>query len=72
MKKKTKKTYRVRCEVNMDASREATVVVVATKPELACRKAEQELRRQGFFYAWAKDWTELDENGLPVFEKPNK
>lgn len=72
MKKKTKKTYRVCCEVNMDASHSVTVMVVATKPELACKKAEQELRRQGFFFACARDYTEIDENGFPVFEETNK
>ena len=64
MKKKTKKTYRVRCEVNMDASRDATVLVVATKPTLAYKKAEQELKRQGFFCVFVRDCEEVVEDGL--------
>lgn len=61
MKKKTKKTYRVCCEVNMDASHDATVMVVATKPKLACDKAVKELLRQGFFYAWPRSCEEVED-----------
>ena len=46
-----KKCYIVRCQVNMDASREETVLVKATKPHIACQKAVGELIKQGFFHA---------------------
>lgn len=46
-----KKCYIVRCQVNMDASREETVLVKATKPQIAYQKVVDELIKQGFFHA---------------------
>lgn len=48
-----KKTWFVKCEVNMDASHYEVVLVKATKPHLARQKAEAELRNKGFFHARA-------------------
>jgi predicted transcriptional regulator len=43
MTKKKKKSYKVICEVNMDASHMETVIVKATKKELAMKQAERKL-----------------------------
>lgn len=54
-----KKCFMVKCIVNMDASHEETVLVKATKPHLACQKAEAECRNHGFFHAKAFSCVEL-------------
>lgn len=56
---KKKKGFIVKCTVNMDASKEETVIVKATKPHLACQKAEAALRNIGFFHVRAFSCTEL-------------
>lgn len=53
MAESKKKCFMVKCVVNMDASREETVLVKTTKPHLARQKAEAELRNNGFFHAKA-------------------
>lgn len=54
-----KKAWLVKCEVNMDASREETVIVKATKPHLARQIAEAEVRNHGYFHARAYYCKEL-------------
>ena len=54
-----KKCYIVRCQVNMDASREETVLVKATKPHIACSKAVGELIKRGFFHARVNSYEEV-------------
>jgi hypothetical protein len=53
MAEKKKKTYFVKCTVDLDASREQSVIVKATKPHIAIQKAEAELRNNGHFHARA-------------------
>jgi hypothetical protein len=60
MTEKKKKCYIVKCEVNMDASTEETVIVKATKPHLACQKATAELRNNGFFHASVRSCKEME------------
>jgi len=50
MKLIKKKSWNVICEVNMCANREESVLVKATKAELAIKKAENELKSRGFFH----------------------
>lgn len=59
MTNKEKKPYIVKCVVNLDASKEETVIVKTTKPHLACQKAEAELRNNGFFHAKAFSCEEM-------------
>ena len=63
MSEKKKKAYFVTCTVNMDASKEQSVIVKATKPHIAMKKAEAELRNNGFFYARAFYCNEMDGDG---------
>lgn len=56
-----KKTYFVKCIVNMDASHVECILVRATKPHLARSKAESELRNHGFFHAKAFYCNEMEE-----------
>jgi hypothetical protein len=60
MSDKKKKTYIVKCIVNMCANHEETVIVKATKPHLAAQKAEAELRNNGFFHARAYSCEEME------------
>ena len=55
-----KKTYIVKCMVNMCAEHEQTVIVKTTKPHLAAQKAEAELRNNGFFHAKAYSVEEME------------
>ena len=61
MAEKKKKTYIVKCEVDMCANHEETVIVKATKPHIAMQKAEAELRNNGYFHARAFYCTEIGE-----------
>ena len=56
---KKKKAYIVKCNVNMDASREETVIVKTTKPHLAMQIAEAELRNNGYWHAKAFNCKEM-------------
>ena len=60
MSEKKKKTYIVKCTVNMCANHEETVIVKETKPHLAAQKAAAELRNNGFFHARAFSVKEME------------
>ena len=53
--------YLVRCEVNMDINRYATVIVKSTNPYVACQIAEEKLRKSGYFHARAFSCKEMEE-----------
>ena len=59
--KRRKKTYFVKCTVNMCANDERSVIVKATKPHLAMQKAEAECRNNGCFHAKAFYCNEMKE-----------
>ena len=61
MKEKKKKTYFVKCTVDLDASKEQSVIVKATNPHIAMQKAEAECRNVGHFQAKAFYCNEMKE-----------
>jgi hypothetical protein len=60
MSEKKKKTYFVKCTVDMCANEERSVIVKATKPRLAMQKAESECRNNGHFHARAFYCNEME------------
>lgn len=56
---KKKKSYIVKCTVDMCANHEETVIVKTTKPHLAGQKATAELRNAGYFHASVVSCKEL-------------
>lgn len=63
MREKKKKVYFVKCTVDMDASKERSVIVTATKPHIAIQKAEAVLRNNGHFHARAFYCNEIGGDG---------